>query len=167
MTRAVLVTGGAGYVGSHACKALAAAGFWPVTYDNLTTGNRWAVRWGPLELGDITRSRPTQGGAAPRTSAVAVLHFAAVALVGEADARSSRYATTQPTSRHAPLLDSHAATPWITPARRLSSSCAVYGVGRALAYRRERASSVQSVLMRTSKLMAERRAGRLRDVPTG
>ena len=49
----VLVTGGAGYIGSHACKALAAAGYRPVTYDNLSIGNRWAVRWGPLERGDI------------------------------------------------------------------------------------------------------------------
>ena len=65
MRSAVLVTGGAGYVGSHACKALAAAGFLPVTYDNLTTGNRWAVRWGPLELGDIRDPVRTRGGAAP------------------------------------------------------------------------------------------------------
>ena len=44
----VLVTGGAGYVGSHACKALAAAGITPVTFDNLEAGHRWAVKWGPL-----------------------------------------------------------------------------------------------------------------------
>ena len=49
----ILVTGGAGYIGSHACKALAAGGFEPVTYDNLSRGNRWAVKWGPLEAGDI------------------------------------------------------------------------------------------------------------------
>ena len=44
---AVLVTGGAGYVGSHSCKALAAAGFIPITYDNLSRGHRYAVKWGP------------------------------------------------------------------------------------------------------------------------
>jgi UDP-glucose 4-epimerase len=49
----ILVTGGAGYVGSHACKALAAKGFEPIAYDNLSRGNRWAVKWGPLEEGDI------------------------------------------------------------------------------------------------------------------
>src|ERR1700688_4108533 len=49
----VLVTGGAGYVGSHSCKALAAAGLVPVTYDNLGRGHREAVKWGPTELGDI------------------------------------------------------------------------------------------------------------------
>ena len=42
----MLVTGGAGYIGSHACKALAVAGYRPVAYDNLSTGNRWAVRAG-------------------------------------------------------------------------------------------------------------------------
>jgi UDP-glucose 4-epimerase len=53
MTTTVLVTGGAGYVGSHCCKALAQAGFLPVTYDNLERGHRWAVNWGPLEEGNI------------------------------------------------------------------------------------------------------------------
>lgn len=50
---ALLVTGGAGYVGSHVCKAAAAAGYLPVTFDNLSAGHRWAVRWGPLEQGDL------------------------------------------------------------------------------------------------------------------
>ena len=43
---AVLVTGGAGYIGSHTCKALANAGYTPVTYDSLVHGHRWAVQWG-------------------------------------------------------------------------------------------------------------------------
>ena len=49
----ILVTGGAGYIGSHTCKALAKRGFRPVVYDNLSTGNKWAVRWGPLVVGDL------------------------------------------------------------------------------------------------------------------
>ena len=49
----VLVTGGAGYIGSHACKALAQWGHQPIVYDNLSTGHRDAVRWGPLAVGDI------------------------------------------------------------------------------------------------------------------
>jgi UDP-arabinose 4-epimerase len=49
----ILVTGGAGYIGSQACKALAAKGYVPITYDNLSRGNVWAVKWGPLEKGDI------------------------------------------------------------------------------------------------------------------
>lgn len=49
----VLVIGGAGYIGSHVCKALAANRFVPITYDNLSSGHRWAVKWGPLFEGDI------------------------------------------------------------------------------------------------------------------
>jgi len=50
----ILVTGGAGYIGSHACKALAKRGYFPITYDNLVYGHRWAVKWGPLEEGDVS-----------------------------------------------------------------------------------------------------------------
>ena len=53
MTATVLVTGGAGYIGSHACKALRDAGFTPVTYDNLCTGWRGAVKFGPFEQGEL------------------------------------------------------------------------------------------------------------------
>ena len=78
----VLVTGGAGYIGSHACKALARKGFEPITYDNLSRGNRWAVKWGPLEEGeiaDLVRLRAVIN----RHQPVAVMHFAAFAYVGE------------------------------------------------------------------------------------
>jgi UDP-glucose-4-epimerase GalE len=78
----VLVTGGAGYVGSHACKALALAGFTPVTFDNFSTGNRWAVRFGPLEPGDIL-DLATLHSAFKRHRPIAVMHFAGAALVGE------------------------------------------------------------------------------------
>ena len=53
MSQSVLVTGGAGYIGSHACKALARAGYRPVVFDNLSRGHREAVRWGPLIEGDL------------------------------------------------------------------------------------------------------------------
>lgn len=49
----ILVTGGAGYIGSHTCKVLARHGFEPVVYDNLSRGNRWAARFGMFELGDV------------------------------------------------------------------------------------------------------------------
>ena len=65
----VLVTGGAGYIGSHACKALRAAGYVPVTYDNLSTGWRDAVKFGPLEQGDLAdRARLTRCSRATRRS---------------------------------------------------------------------------------------------------
>lgn len=86
----VLVTGGAGYIGSHACKALKAAGFVPVTYDNLSTGWRDAVKFGPFEQGDLLdRARLDEVFARHRP--VAVMHFAALSQVGEAMAEPGRY----------------------------------------------------------------------------
>jgi UDP-glucose 4-epimerase len=86
----VLVTGGAGYIGSHACKALKSAGFTPVTFDNLSTGWRDAVRFGPLEQGDLCdRDRLDQVFA--KWQPVAVMHFAALSQVGEAMARPGIY----------------------------------------------------------------------------
>ncbi len=78
----VLVTGGAGYIGSHTCKALENAGYLPVTYDSLLRGHAWAVKWGPLEVGDlmdVERLRDTLRKYRPR----GVIHFAAFAYVGE------------------------------------------------------------------------------------
>ena len=49
----VLVTGGAGYIGSHTCKILAREGYQPIAFDNLSSGHAWAAKWGPLERGDI------------------------------------------------------------------------------------------------------------------
>ncbi|ROU03060.1 UDP-glucose 4-epimerase GalE [Histidinibacterium lentulum] len=78
----ILVTGGAGYIGSHACKVLASAGYTPVTYDNLGTGWRDAVRFGPFEHGDLLdRARLDEVFATWRPSAV--MHFAALSLVGD------------------------------------------------------------------------------------
>lgn len=74
--RTVLVTGGAGYVGSHACKALSRAGYRPVVYDNLGNGRRDAVKWGPLVEGEIA-DRARLDEVIERHAPGAVLHFAA------------------------------------------------------------------------------------------
>ena len=86
----VLVAGGAGYIGSHVCKALAAAGFTPVVYDNLSSGHRWAVRWGPLEIGDI-RDEARLVEVMRRYRPAAVLHFAALIAVGESVVDPGKY----------------------------------------------------------------------------
>lgn len=82
MTRAVLVTGGAGYIGSHTAKALAAAGYLPVTFDNLRHGHRAVVKWGPLEQGDILDTQRLKE-AMQKWRPEAVLHFAGLISVGE------------------------------------------------------------------------------------
>jgi UDP-glucose-4-epimerase GalE len=123
----VLVTGGAGYIGSHACKALARAGHEPVAFDNLSTGHRWAVRWGELLVGDLG-----DGAALKRAFAShafgAVMHFAASAYVGPSVTDPRGYYANNLTNGLALLnamLDADV--------RMLvfSSSCAVFGVQQA------------------------------------
>ncbi len=90
MKDSILVTGGAGYIGSHACKALAEAGYTPVSYDNLVYGHREAVRWGPLEIGDI-EDRPRLDAVIAAHRPSAVMHFAAYAYVGESVQNPGKY----------------------------------------------------------------------------
>ncbi|TVQ90848.1 MAG: UDP-glucose 4-epimerase GalE [Chromatiaceae bacterium] len=86
----ILVTGGAGYIGSHTCKALAQAGYRPIAYDNLSYGHRWAVRWGPLEDGDIS-DRAHLDAVIAQYQPAAVMHFAAFAYVGESVRDPGKY----------------------------------------------------------------------------
>jgi UDP-glucose 4-epimerase len=90
MSDKVLVTGGAGYVGAHACKALKAAGFTPVTFDNLSTGWAEAVKFGPLVQGDLM-DRAAIDAALAEHAPVAVMHFAALSLVGESMSDPGKY----------------------------------------------------------------------------
>ncbi len=76
----ILVIGGAGYIGSHTCKALAQAGLKPVVFDNLSTGHRSAVKWGPLIEGDLL-DRQALARLMDEIRPAAVLHFAAVSHV--------------------------------------------------------------------------------------
>lgn len=87
---AILVTGGAGYIGSHACKALAQAGYTPVCYDNLERGHPWAVNWGPLEQGDILDRRRLDE-VLRRYKPAAVMHFAGYIAVGESVEKPKLY----------------------------------------------------------------------------
>jgi UDP-arabinose 4-epimerase len=90
MPKSILVTGGAGYIGSHACKTLARAGYCPVAFDNLSRGHREAVRWGPLIEGNIA-DRAKLSAALDEHRVSAVMHFAAFAYVGESVADPAMY----------------------------------------------------------------------------
>jgi UDP-glucose 4-epimerase/UDP-arabinose 4-epimerase len=89
-TPAVLVAGGAGYIGSHTCKALKQAGFLPVTLDNLSTGYREAVKFGPFVEADI-RDREAVLKAIDAYGITAAIHFAAYSLVGESVRDPAKY----------------------------------------------------------------------------
>jgi UDP-glucose 4-epimerase len=86
---AILVTGGAGYIGSHCCRALDKAGFRPVVYDNLSTGHR-SFASGALVVGDIA-DKATLTHAFAEHEISAVMHFAASSLVGESMADPQKY----------------------------------------------------------------------------
>ena len=151
MTGKVLVTGGAGYIGSHACKALAEAGYTPVTYDNLSIGNRWAVRWGPLEIGDV-RDGVQLGMVIRRHRPVGVLHFAALALVGESMSDPGLYYRMNVGGAQA-VAD--AALAGGVGALVFSSTCAVYGTPARLPIT-EATPKAPINPYGASKLMAER-----------
>lgn len=78
----ILVTGGAGYIGSHTCLDLSRKGYLPVTYDNLTNGHAEFVKWGPLEKGDI-RDRGGLDAVIKKYQPSAIVHFAGLIEVGE------------------------------------------------------------------------------------
>lgn len=86
----VLVTGGAGYIGSHTAKLLARAGHEPVVLDNLRHGHRWAVRWGPLVEMDLS-DRVGLASVFQKYRIGAVIHFAAFAYVGESMRAPAEY----------------------------------------------------------------------------
>ena len=120
----VLVTGGAGYVGSHCCKALARAGFLPVTYDNLVRGNRSAVKWGPFIEGDLADLKLLTH--VIRSHSIrAVLHFAAYAYVGESMQAPGKYFSNN-VSNSINLLEAMRVTG--VDCIVFSSTCATYGL---------------------------------------
>lgn len=126
MTRAVLVAGGAGYVGAHACKSLARAGFLPVVLDNLSTGHRGFVRWGPLVQADL-RDTATIADMLRRHGCIAVLHFAASAYVGESVTDPAKYYENNVAGTLSLLSAMRTAGCNVLV---FSSTCAVYGEPR-------------------------------------
>ncbi|MGB6389466.1 MAG: UDP-glucose 4-epimerase GalE [Methyloceanibacter sp.] len=147
----VLVTGGAGYVGAHACKALSRAGFKPVVFDNLTTGHQSFVRWGPLVEGDV-RDHAAVLQAICSSNVKAVLHFAACAYVGESVADPRKYYANNVVGSLS-LLNAmlEAGCDKIV----FSSSCSVYGEPEEVPIRESAAKNPLSPYG-ASKLMVER-----------
>lgn len=121
--KSILVTGGAGYIGSHACKAIAAAGCMPVCYDNLVTGHRDAVRWGPFEHGDVL-DHGRLSGVIHKHRPAAVMHFAASAYVAESMEDPEKYYrnNVMGTLTLLQAMRDHELQKIV-----FSSSCAVYG----------------------------------------
>lgn len=149
--RIVLVTGGAGYIGSHICKALAQAGYTPVTYDNLVFGHEWAVKWGPLEKGDVL-DHFRLSEVIRKHAPFAVIHCAAFAYVGESVIDPAKYyrnnvlgALTLLEAMRAHDLDRIV----------FSSTCATYGIPKSVPVIED---AVQSPInpYGASKLMVER-----------
>jgi len=119
----ILVTGGAGYIGSHTCKVLALNGYIPISYDNLSTGHRYAVKWGPLEEGDINDGCRL-AEVIKQYKPEAVIHFAAHALVGESVANPAKYYRNNVggTLTLLEAMEVHGIQHIV-----ISSTCAVYG----------------------------------------
>jgi UDP-arabinose 4-epimerase len=133
MPRYILVTGGAGFIGSHICKALSRAGMIPVTYDNLSTGHADSVRWGPLiraELADAATLRQTLAEFSPDC----VIHCGANAYVGESVDMPRKYYRNNVVGS---LTLLEACLDQDIERIVFSSSCATYGVPASLPIREE------------------------------
>jgi UDP-arabinose 4-epimerase len=124
----ILVTGGAGYIGSHTCKALAKSGFLPICYDNLQNGHREMVRWGPLEKGNIA-DRASLDYAFSQHQPEAVIHFAAFAYVGESIEQPEKYYRNNVAGTLTLLeaMKDHGIDKLV-----FSSTCATYGIPRSI-----------------------------------
>lgn len=124
----ILVTGGAGYIGSHACKALARAGLNPVTFDSLAGGHREAVKWGPFEEGDLL-DRERVDRLFRDYQFAGAMHFAAYIAVGESVVDPGKYYRNNVGGTIA-LLDAVVRNE--VPALVFSSTAAVYGTPEAV-----------------------------------
>lgn len=147
----VLVTGGAGYIGSHACKALAQAGYTPISYDNLACGHPWAVRWGPLEIGDIS-DRQQLDSLIEKYKPHAVMHFASYADVGESVRDPQKYYRNNLVGTLTLLeaIRDHGIDKLV-----FSSTCATYGIPQAATIHEEHPQQPINPYG-ASKLMIER-----------
>lgn len=146
----ILVTGGAGYIGSHACKALAQVGYTPVSFDNLVYGHPEAVKWGPLIVGDIA-DRTALDAVFAEHKPVAVMHFAAYAYVGESVTNPAKYYLNNVGGALSLLEAMRAAECRVIV---FSSTCATYGEPKTMPIREDHLQLPVNPYGRT-KLMIE------------
>jgi UDP-arabinose 4-epimerase len=150
-TKKVLVTGGAGYIGSHTCKILALEGYLPIAFDNLSSGHAWAAKWGPLERGDIL-DRTALDRVIEKYRPSACLHFAAFSNVGESTSDPGKYYRNNVAGSLTLLeaLRDHGVNQFV-----LSSTSATYGVPAKIPVD-ETSTQVPINPYGASKLMVER-----------
>jgi nucleoside-diphosphate-sugar epimerase len=117
MSEVALVTSSAGYIGSHVSKALAKSGVTPASYDTLVKGHPWAVRWRPLERGDIGDAARLEEVFA-RHKPRAIVHMAATSKSADrcASPNASCITTRQKAKSSSQLLCATALTPLSSPA---------------------------------------------------
>ena len=128
---AVLVAGGAGYIGSHTCKQLKAAGYQPIVLDNLVQGHRWAVQWGPLVEGAVEDAELVRRVVSD-FKIQAVIHFAAHADVAESVRNPRKYYSN---NVRASLTFIDALLDAGIDKIVFSSTCATYGIPKTLPIR--------------------------------
>lgn len=128
MNKNVLITGGAGYIGSHVCKVLKNLGYLPICYDNLSEGHKYAVKWGPLIENDL-QNKKALNEVFLKYKPIAVMHFAANAIVSESMKNPEKYYKNNVISTLILLevMKKHNIKNIV-----FSSTCAVYGIPKKL-----------------------------------
>ena len=151
MNNRVLVTGGAGFIGSHTVKALHAAGFDTVVFDNFSTGHTWAAKWGTLVEGDLKNHGLLQRVFQDSKIDV-VIHFAANAYVGESMENPGKYFRNNVVNTLNLLEAMQSAN---VKNIVFSSSCTTYGIPRIMPVTEDTPQNAISPYGE-SKLMGER-----------
>src|SRR5680860_107060 len=129
----ILVTGGAGFIGSHTAKALYKAGYEPIVFDNLSTGHEWSVKWGPLVRGNLC-DKALLERTLQEFEIDAVIHFAASAYIGDSVVHPRHYYQNN-IANSLSLLDAMLDTG--VQHLVFSSSCATYGAPESLPIRED------------------------------
>jgi UDP-arabinose 4-epimerase len=147
----ILVTGGAGYIGSHICKQLAKVGLLPIVADNMAAGHHWAVKWGPLEQGDIL-DRKFLDAMFLKHNPSGVIHLAALSEVGVSVDEPAKYYANNVvgTLRLIEAMRAHHVNHLV-----FSSTCAIFGIPSVVPIGEEHPLSPINPYG-ASKLMSER-----------